>query len=374
MEYTMKTIRIVAADDSRVMREIYTRMFAAAVVEGCRLELSAVVPDGASCLHAVRTLRPDVVLLDLHMPGVDGLETIKRLREEWPKLPIIMCSVATADGAAETLEALARGASDYVTKPVAQKQTVDPTTHLFDQLSVRIMALTMPVLPSLNSREQRRSRQASPIAAIAIGSSTGGPAALERLLTQLPAGFPSPIVVAQHMPKLFTAALAERLGRCCRMQVREATEGSVLRAGTIWIAPGDAHMEVRRDHRGTASLSLRKSHDMSECHPSVDVLFQSFAAAYGGTVAGVVLTGMGSDGLRGSRAIVAAGGVVFAQNRESSAVWGMPGKVASAGLAGAALPPEEIAQELIAMHALEATRKDVSAQKIRYRELMDGTA
>jgi len=351
----LKTIRIVAADDSAVMRGLLTRMFATEQVGAMApMQLCAAVPDGASCLHAVRTLHPDVVLLDLHMPGLGGLEAIVRLQQEWPCLPIIMCSAATADGAAATLEALAKGASDYVTKPAGAMDAAAAMKALWAQLAPRIVALAWRGdgdrvgLPLRRDGVLARLRWPQ-VEAVGIGVSTGGPAALERLLPSLPEDFPVPVLVVQHMPELFTSALVARLDRCCAMRVRQAAAGVALFPGTIWIAPGESHIEVKMGAHGVPCVGLREGGEVQRCGAAVDVLFRSMAEAFGSGALGLVLTGMGADGVAGARAIVEAGGSVLAQDEASSVVWGMPGRVVAAGLAQAVLPLDRLGRELMAM-------------------------
>jgi len=355
----LKTIRIVAADDSLVVRSLMARMFSAQHPgPGVRMELCAAVPDGASCLHAVRTLRPDVVLLDLHMPGLGGLEAIVRLRHEWPRLPIIMCSSVTEDIAGATLEALSRGASDYVTKPTAQGDSDATITALWAQLAPKILALASPQNESVGESRFVRSAGGWPrVEVVGIGVSTGGPPALERLLPLLPENFPVPILVVQHMPRPFTSALAARLDRCCALHVWEAATGMPLSPGAVWIAPGDSHMEVKIGPQRTPHIVLHQGEPLHHCRPAVDVLFRSLAQTFGAGAMGVVLTGMGADGLEGSRAIVHGGGIVLAQDEASSAVWGMPGRVVAAGLARAVLPLERLGEELVSLTAVLGERR-----------------
>ena len=370
----MKTIRIVAADDSAMKRRLLENMFALKGASAAvPMELCAAVPDGASCLHAVRIQRPDMVLLDLNMPGFGGMETIVRLRREWPKLPIIMCSSATEDGATATLDALAFGASDYVTKPFGCRSAEQAADALFSQLAPRIMALTakanaMPLRAERYSDVAPGSR--TKVEAVGIGVSTGGPAALEELLSRLPENFPAPILIVQHMPKLFTSALATRLDHLCAIRVKQATAGAALRPGTAWIAPGDSHLEVKPGAHGLPFMVLHQGERVNGCRPSVDVLFRSMANTFGSGAAGLVLTGMGSDGVDGAAEIVSAGGVVMAQDQASSAVWGMPGRVVSAGLADAVLPLEGMAEELMMLTRMQRGMKPVAAapleRSVRY--------
>ncbi len=372
----MKTIRIVAADDSAVVRSLLAHMFAAQPADPhVRMELCAAAPDGASCLHAVRTLRPDVVLMDLHMPGVGGMEAIVRLRREWPRLPIIVCSSATEDGAAETIEALGHGASDYVTKPTGQLDAEAAMVFLWTQLAPRIIALASRLSNRGNSsvsKVRRAVKRWQQIDVIGIGVSTGGPAALERLLPELPEEFPVPVLVVQHMPKLFTSALAARLDRCCALRVKQATAGAALDPGTIWIAPGDSHMEVKMGAHGAPYIVLHQGEPLHYCRPAVDVLFRSLAHTFRTGALGLVLTGMGADGLEGSRAIGAAGGLVLAQDEATSAVWGMPGRVVAAALTDAVLPIGKLGEALIALaattglHAAATSQTQATRQEVRY--------
>jgi len=370
-----RTLRILAADDSAVMRGIMRNLFVAHAEnrssELPRMELCGVARDGVECLEAVKELRPDVLVLDLEMPRLNGLEVLERLRQESLELPVIMCSSYTEHGARSTLEALARGASDYVMKPSAQRNLAEALQSLSQHLLAKIAALAKgenrregrvherdEVTKSLRARSSEgRTRPNAPIEVVVIGLSTGGPSALEQMLPKLPAEFPVPVLIVQHMPKLFTGALAERLDRCCALRVEEAYEGAVLRPGTIWLAPGDSHMEVasRRaapaEEGGIAAgrsgrVRLHRQEPLNHCRPSVDYLFHSAARTYGAGALALMMTGMGADGLDGARAIHEKGGVVLAQDEASSAVWGMPGRVTEAGIANATLPLRMLAGEL----------------------------
>lgn len=354
-----RAVRVVVADDSAVVRGVLARLFAESDEDGdgFRIELSAAAPDGQSCVRVVRALHPDVVVLDLDMPGLSGLEVIDLLRREFPALPIIMFSTYTARGARATLDALARGAADYVAKPSGQRDVSEALATLREQLVPKIIALATrkPVIPerSLGSARPAKSGEvgsspATPAQVIGIGLSTGGPAALERLLPGLPANLAVPVLIVQHMPKLFTSALVSRLQRICALKVRLAEQGDELRPGSIWLAPGDSHMEVVSGSQAVVRIALHNGALINHCRPSVDPLFSSLARVYGSRSLGVIMTGMGSDGVEGARAMVRAGGSVLAQDEDSSAVWGMPGRVVDAGLAAAVVPLEEIAEQLVA--------------------------
>jgi two-component system, chemotaxis family, protein-glutamate methylesterase/glutaminase len=359
-----RPVRILAADDSAVMRSILWKLFLLQKDDRSsvlpRMELCGITRDGVECLEHVKQLRPDVLVLDLEMPRLNGLEVLDRLRLEHPELPVIMCSAYTEHGARSTLEALARGASDYVTKPAGQRDFNAAMQSLSQQLLPRIAALAKDArrkksragqavssdnLQSAKSAEIP-SKASSPIEVVVIGLSTGGPSALEQLLPKLPKDFPVPVLIVQHMPKLFTGALAERLDKCCALRVEQAYDNATIRPGTVWLAPGDAHMEIapRRamageEERGAAVYSARvrlhQQEPLNHCRPSVDYLFFSAARIYGAGTLALVMTGMGADGLNGAHE---GGGVVLAQDEASSAVWGMPGRVSEAGIADATLP------------------------------------
>jgi two-component system chemotaxis response regulator CheB len=336
-----RKIRILVVDDSTVMRTLL-RM----TLEPCpEVEIVGVARDGITALEALEFLRPDLMLLDIEMPGMNGLEVLAWVREHHHAVRVIMCSALTRRGAAITLEALARGAADYVTKPEAQRGVREGVETLARELLPKILALFPPdpaTLPFGASSSISLQPLHSVPQALVIGVSTGGPAVLEKLLPALPADFPLPILIAQHMPQLFTALLAERLNSFCALDVREAVPGVRPEPGSVWIARGDWHMEVTPD----LHLRLRQAAPKELCRPSIDVLFHSAAAAWRGNLLAVILTGMGSDGLAGCRAVRDAGGLVFVQDRATSAVWGMPGVVAEAGLAHMVLPLDAMAREI----------------------------
>ena len=351
--------RILIVDDSVVMRSLLRSVICA----DTGLEVAGSAADGESALKAIETLRPDLVLLDVEMPVMDGLLTLRELRARGHKMPVIMCSSLTHRGASVTIEALAGGASDYVAKPAGQSGRKAAMQTLAQHLIPKIHALThaptgqpqsqprFPGAPRMlpTSSIQRIQSISSIPTVLAIGVSTGGPAALDVLLPALPDNFPLPVLIVQHMPELFTRLLAERLNGRCRLAVREAAEGDPVRAGTIYIARGNWHMEVLAAASGASPATLRINQGPPEnhCRPAVDVLFRSLAAVYGSSVLAVVLTGMGSDGMAGCRLIRGQGGTVLAQDEATSTVWGMPGAVAHAGLAHKVLPLNAIVPEIL---------------------------
>jgi two-component system chemotaxis response regulator CheB len=369
---TGRRTRIMIVDDSAVMRSLLRSVVAA----DASLEVAGTAADGASALNGLSALRPDLILLDVEMPVMDGLVTLKELRRRGYKMPVIMVSSLTQRGAKVTLEALAAGASDYVTKPAGQANREAAMRALGQDLGPRIHALTgqdAGAIPEHNRAGNQtpgtpsvfpglpRSVHFPPTppprvqaitknpTILAIGVSTGGPAALDVLLPALPASFPLPVLIVQHMPELFTKLFAERLDSRCQLRVREAAEGDPVRAGTISIARGNWHMEVLSPARAglPPTLHLTQGPLENHCRPAVDVLFRSVAAAYGSGSLAVVLTGMGSDGMAGCRVIRELGGAVLAQDQASSTVWGMPGAVANTGLANKVLSLNDLIPEIL---------------------------
>ncbi|MDZ4672896.1 MAG: chemotaxis response regulator protein-glutamate methylesterase [Gemmatimonadota bacterium] len=345
----MPKIRVLVVDDAVVVRRLVTDLLSA----DPDVEVVGVAANGRLALAKLDQLSPDLVTLDIEMPEMDGLETLVHLRKLRPKLPVIMFSTLTERGASATMEALARGASDYVTKPANVGSVTQAQAQIRDELIPKIKVLCgrvpTPRTPALAARAATvPPRLALPSRAdiLAIGVSTGGPNALAVVLPQLPADFPLPIVIVQHMPPVFTRCLAERLSGSCRIEVREGEEGGELRPGLAWIAPGDFHMTLRRVG-AAVRLVLNQDPPENSCRPAVDPLFRSVAELYGAQTLSLVLTGMGHDGLRGAELIREARGQVLAQDESSSVVWGMPGAVVSAGLADRVLPLDGIASELM---------------------------
>ncbi len=356
--------RILIVDDSAVMRGLLRSVICA----DAGMEVVGTATDGASALDGIATLHPDLILLDVEMPVMDGLVTLKQLRARGHRMPVIMCSSLTQRGARVTIEALAGGASDYVAKPAGQESREAATRALTQELIPRIHALTsqiqaapqgqpQPVLPGglrspltlpLAPRQKVQPISSLP-SVLAIGVSTGGPAALDVMLPAFPENFPLPVLIVQHMPEQFTGLFAERLNGRCRLCVREAAEGDPVRAGIIYIARGNWHMEVLAAARAAmpATLHLNQGPLENHCRPAVDALFRSAAQVYGCGVLAVVLTGMGYDGLMGCRTIREHGGSVLVQDQASSTIWGMPGAVANAGLAHNVLPLNELAPEIL---------------------------
>jgi two-component system chemotaxis response regulator CheB len=350
----MGKIRVLVVDDSVVIRRLLTDI----LNQDPQIEVVGTAPNGRIALAKLPQLKPDLVTLDIEMPELDGLETLPELRKVCPKLPVIMFSTLTERGAVATLEALARGASDYVAKPAnvgsvsagmqtIKDQLIPMIKSLCQRVHVQSRANGLAALPSQPYKPRALSRPAAQRCdAVLIGSSTGGPMALATVLGALPADFPAGIIVVQHMPPIFTRHLAARLNQECALNVSEAAGGEKVQPGQVLIAPGDFHLGLHR-HGLAVKTVLQQGPPENSCRPAVDVLFRTAAEAYGAGCLAVVLTGMGQDGLRGAQQIAAAGGTVVAQDQASSVVWGMPRAVTEAGLAQRTLPLSSIAGELM---------------------------
>jgi two-component system chemotaxis response regulator CheB len=337
----MRRLRVLIVDDSVVMRRLVSDM----IQSDPALEVAGIAHHGRIALAKVPQVTPDIVTLDIDMPEMDGLETLARLRAEYPDLPVIMLSGLTEDGAKLTFDALAMGAADYVTKPSGVGVNPSHVEQTRCELIGKLKALGAGKL-SRKPDSRRKGEwhdERSRIEIVVIGISTGGPNALARLLPELPADFPAPVLVVQHMPPLFTKLLAERLAKACPLRVEEAVDGARLEPGTIWIAPGDYHLEMARQD-GDVALRLHQGPLENSCRPSVDPTLRSAVDAYGSRVLGVLMTGMGHDGLQGARCVFDSGGQILAQDEKSSVVWGMPRFVVEEGLADEVLPLNRLAE------------------------------
>lgn len=350
----MSEVKVLLVDDSSIVRQ----MLISCLKKHPEIEVVAAAPTGAVALARLAEVAVDAVVLDVEMPGMDGVETLTRIRQNFPRLPVVMFSALTERGAEVTVRALAAGASDYVCKPSA----VDGTTReqvVSQQLVPKLLALcgrravragptpslsagrssvpSLPRVPVLRSPGAARQ-----VDLLVVASSTGGPNALAEFLPKLPADLAVPVLLVQHMPAVFTRYLAERIHAAGPLPAREAEDGDAVEPGVILIAPGDYHLEVeRREERLYARLTQAPAEN--SCRPAADVLFRAAAKVGGQGVLGVVLTGMGQDGLAGSRAIVEAGGRILVQDEASCVVWGMPKAVEQAGLAEEVLPLSDVA-------------------------------
>ncbi|MBK7859254.1 MAG: chemotaxis-specific protein-glutamate methyltransferase CheB [Archangiaceae bacterium] len=332
------------------------------------VEVLGAAPNATVALRRLRETPPDVVTLDVEMPDVTGLELLTLIHAEAPKLPVIMFSALTQRAASTTLDALARGASDYVTKPSGAGSREAAEEHIREQLIPKIKTLGRQRPTLLAARppappRPRATTSAEPFELVAVGASTGGPNALSTVFGRLPHGLLVPFVLVQHMPPLFTRLLAERLSATGPVPVREAQHGELLVPGEMLIAPGDFHLRVVRDGLKLRA-ELSQEPQENSCRPAVDVLFRSVAKACGPRALGVVLTGMGQDGLKGCEALRAAGSPVVVQDEASSVVWGMPGAVARAGLADAVRPLDELAAEMSTRIAARMVRPGNSRPEV----------
>jgi two-component system chemotaxis response regulator CheB len=352
----MKRIRVLTVDDSVVIR----RMLSNILSEDADIEVVGYATNGRLALAKIPQVSPDLITLDIEMPELDGLETLTELRKTYPKLPVIMFSTLTERGAEATIEALSRGATDYVAKPANVGSVAAGMQSVKEQLIPKIKALcplskpvsfVRPSTPLRTGSSGQTIHKPHRIDLVVIGSSTGGPQALTTVLKALPADFPVPIVIVQHMPPLFTRNLANRLNQECQLRVQEAEGGETLEPGRVFIAPGDFHLELCREGVSVKTV-LQQGPPENSCRPAVDVLFRSAASIYGRGCLGVVLTGMGQDGLRGAEHIVHLGGTLVGQDEATSVVWGMPRAVCEAGLTHSVLPLGSIADEITRLATL----------------------
>jgi two-component system chemotaxis response regulator CheB len=355
-----RRIRVMLVDDAVVVRGLFARWVEAEP----DLEVVATLRTGRDAVNQLERVAPDVVVLDVDMPELDGIAALPLLLEKKRDLVVIMASTLTRRNAEISLRALSLGAADYIPKPGSNREISASTAFRRDliekirQLGLRAKRLRHGIkaqvprpaksAPSIVPATEEvtplrlRSMPLTPPRVLVIGASTGGPQALNRLVVQIDTVIQrAPVLITQHMPPTFTAVLAEHLARVSKFPVREASDGEEVNAGAIYLAPGGKHMKVeRRD--STAVIAIDDGPMVNFCKPAVDPLFASAAQVWGNKGLALVLTGMGSDGLAGAKEIVAAGGHVFAQDEETSVVWGMPGQVTNAGLCSAVLPLPEI--------------------------------
>ncbi|MFP4148183.1 MAG: chemotaxis response regulator protein-glutamate methylesterase [Nitriliruptoraceae bacterium] len=373
----MMRTRVLVVDDAVVVRRIVTTVLS----EEPGLEVVGTAPNGRIALQKIEQLNPDLVTLDVEMPVMDGLETLKALRKRHPRLPVIMFSTLTERGAAVTMEALMSGANEYVTKPANVGSVTEAMERIRQELVPKIAALTGKPLPSRPGatgrptparpstpapppapRRQSSAQIEMPVQAVVIGVSTGGPNALAELVPALPAGLAVPVLVVQHMPPMFTRLLAERLDHSAALHVREAGDNELVRPGEVLLAPGGKHLEVQR--RGPQVYTkLTEGPLENSCRPAADVLFRTASSVYGAGLLGVVLTGMGYDARRGTQHVRDVGGHVLAQDQATSVVWGMPGAAVEAGTVDAVLPLGELAGEIARRAA--TSKGDRPAQEVR---------
>jgi two-component system chemotaxis response regulator CheB len=355
----MEPIKVLIVDDSVVIRRLLTAVLDAPD----DIEVVGYSTNGKLALEKIAQLSPDIVSLDVMMPVMNGIECMTEIRKRFGDLPVIMFSSLTEEGASVTMEALDAGANDFITKPWKTDGFADSVGQVSEQLLERIRALakrrpgpappaplpkaaapvTKPAPAAPRTKLSRGSQRA--IEALVIGSSTGGPNALNEVFSQLPKDIQVPILIAQHMPPMFTKLLAERLAKRSGYVVREAVDGEQLAPGEVLVAPGDFHLRVRREGLAVVAV-LDQEEPVHSCRPAVDPLFFSANRVWGGALLAVVLTGMGRDGADGAVEIAKSGGRVYAQDEATSVVWGMPGATVQAGAADKVLPLKDVAREI----------------------------
>ncbi len=350
-------VRVLVVDDSAVIRGLVSRWLAS----DSEIEIVATASNGAQAVERYEDKRPDVVVMDIEMPVLDGIEALQKILNLDRDAKVIMSSSLTRRNADISLRALSLGASDYLTKPTARTELHDKAGFQRDLVTkVKTLGLSRrksitrraPVggvatvkksaVPAPKPQAEVGQKQSSVVPRVlGIGSSTGGPQALFTVFRTIQNIKHIPIVITQHMPATFTTIFAEHLARASKLPCTEASDGMALENGHIYVAPGEYHMVVE-EQAGAARLRLNQEPPENYCRPAVDPMFRSLAALYGPAVLGLVLTGMGQDGMNGAKDIVAKGGTILAQDEESSVVWGMPGAVANAGLCSAILPLNDI--------------------------------
>jgi two-component system chemotaxis response regulator CheB len=341
-------VRVLVVDDSALMRKLIPLI----LERDPDIEVVGTAMDGNFALRKIAELQPDVVTLDLEMPRMDGLETLRMIMRGAP-LPVIVFSSHSKQGAYATFKALALGAIDFVAKPenAAAGNLEAVASQLVEKIKVAKRAGGPKTLPKAQSEVSKQSKKRSrpalpPTRIIAIGISTGGPNALQYTLAQFPADFPAAFVVVQHMPEGFTEMFARRLDECCALDIQEARSGDLLIAGRVLICPGNRHILARRMPRGEMVV-LSDTAPINGHRPSADILFHSVAQEFGPTSVGLIMTGMGEDGAEGLGAIKAAGGLTIAQSEESCVVAGMPRAAIQRGHASKILALEALAPYLM---------------------------
>jgi two-component system chemotaxis response regulator CheB len=352
-------IRVLVVDDSALMR----KLIPAILERDASIEVVGTAMDGAFALKKIDELHPDVITLDLEMPRMDGMETLRLIMRRAP-VPVIVFSTHSKEGAYATFKALALGAIDFVAKPKnAVAGHLDAiAVQLIEKIKVAKRVSGSTIRPSVPIETQPVVKKVvratlPPNRIVAIGISTGGPNALQYVLSQIPADFSAATLIVQHMPEGFTEMFAKRLDECCALDVHEARSGDLLVAGRVLICPGNRHMMVRRMPRGDMAV-LSDGPPVNGHRPSANVLFHSVAQEFGLTAIGVIMTGMGDDGAEGLGAIKAAGGMTVAQSEDTCVVSGMPRAAIAKGYANKIVALDALSSFLVGQCGLERSEKD----------------
>lgn len=346
-------VKVLIVDDSAFMRNALASMLSS----DPEIEVIGKARDGIEAVELVEKLRPDIVTMDVEMPRMDGITALRHIMEKNP-VPVIMVSSLTVEGAKVTLDALDLGAVDFIPKNLSDLSInivkikgilIDKIKHIARKGIVkrRISPAAAPKAIEIPKSMPVRTTGERRINMVSIGTSTGGPKALQEIIPKLPKDFPTPIVIAQHMPPNFTGPFAERLNQLSQITVKEAEEGEPLKNGVAYVAPGRGHMRVKRVRGIETILTISDNKDEFIYRPSVDALMLSVAEFFPGRALGVILTGMGNDGLKGLIELKKTGGRIFAQNEDTCVVYGMPKAVVDAGIADKVLSLEEMAGEII---------------------------
>jgi len=351
-----KPLRVLVVDDSALMRKLIPK-----ILEGDdSIEVVGTAMDGHFGLKKIADLAPQVITLDLEMPGLNGIDTLKEIMRRW-QLPVIVVSSHSKAGASITLKALGLGAFDFVAKPAdvsARMPEIAQELIAKIKAAAQSKAVRRQILPeAAPAVKNPRHSGSAPTRVVAIGVSTGGPNALQYLLAQLPAEFPGTILIVQHMPDGFTEMFAKRLDETCAIRVKEAQSGDLLVAGRVLVCPGNRHLKVKKLPMGNVAV-LAEEPRVNGHRPSVDVLFRSVAEEFGPQAIAVLMTGMGEDGASGMGAVRAAGGMTIAQSEDSCVVFGMPKAAIDRGYVTRVVHLEDLANTLQAQCAPERAGTD----------------
>jgi two-component system chemotaxis response regulator CheB len=344
-----KKVRVVIVDDSAFMRTAIERMLRSS----SSIEIVGTASNGVEAIELTRRLRPNVITMDIEMPVMDGLQALKEIMRMYPT-PVIVVSSLSSKGAKITLDALDLGAVDYIPKPgsTLSANVLDLQTELVSKVLSAVnsrpshLKLDLGAYKAPAKPVERASVREYVSKIVVIGASTGGPPAIQKILTGINPYIEAPIVIAQHMPQTFTSAFATRMNSLCAIRVKEAVRGEILQNSVVYVCPGGHTTTVKSTTAGTYAFEVIKENEEVILSPSIDALFSSVAPLFKSRTSGVVLTGMGSDGVLGMQKIQLHGGVTIAQDRMTSVVYGMPKAVADAGAADVVVAIDDIAYEI----------------------------